>query len=132
MTRYGRTDAEWQSLTDAGLGFLIDRARLGKVTSYTELNTVLANRTGVRPFDFDRADERAAMGELLGAIVDRNRPQTGLMISALVHYLNENDAGAGFYSFAQELGLLSKTASADERLSFWVGQVDGLHQFYAQ
>jgi hypothetical protein len=34
------------------------------------------------------ADERAAMGHLLYLIVERNRPSTGLMISALVTHLN--------------------------------------------
>ena len=59
MTSYGRTAEEWDQLTDAGLDFLLERARMRRVTSYTELNTVIANRTGLRPFDFERADERA-------------------------------------------------------------------------
>jgi len=83
-------------------------------------------------FDFERADERAAMGELLGLIVERNRPETGLMISALVHYLGENDAGPGFYVFAQDLGLLAKNASQDDKLTFWVEQVSALHRYYAR
>jgi hypothetical protein len=36
------------------------------------------------------------MGHLLYLIVERNRPSTGLMISALVTYLGANDAGTGF------------------------------------
>ncbi len=47
-------------------------------------------------FDLGHADERAAMGRLLYLIVERNRPATGLMISALVTYLDANDAGTGF------------------------------------
>jgi hypothetical protein len=66
MTMYGRDDETWDRLTQAGLEFLIQRARLGKVTSYTELNATLVRRTGFAGFDFDRADERAAMGHLLG------------------------------------------------------------------
>jgi hypothetical protein len=38
--RYGRDEAEWDELEDAGLAFLIERARLDRVTSYTEMNTV--------------------------------------------------------------------------------------------
>jgi hypothetical protein len=132
MPRYGRDDSEWDLLVHAGLTFLVDRARLGRVTSYTELNTTLSNRTHARTFDFERADERAAMGELLGLIVERNRPETGLMISALVHYLGENDAGPGFYVFAQDLGLLAKNASQDDKLTFWVEQVSALHRYYAR
>jgi hypothetical protein len=129
-THYGRSEEEWERLTDEGLAFLIERARLGKVTSYTELNTTLARRTGLRSFDFERADERAAMGYLLGLIVERNRPTTELMISALVHYLDQNDAGPGFYLLAQRLGYLPPKPSATAKGEFWIGQVNALHDYY--
>lgn len=80
------------------------------MTSYTEMNVTLARRTGLRSFDFDRADERAAIGNLLGLIVERNRPTTNLMISALVNYLDQNDAGPGFYALAQQDGSLLRSA----------------------
>lgn len=73
MSGYGRADSEWEELVHAGRGFLVERAKLSKLTSYTELNATLARRTGCRPFDFERADERAAMGHLLGLIVERDR-----------------------------------------------------------
>ena len=63
--KYGRTDAEWDTLVIEGRRFVEDRARLPRLTNYTELNDTLARRTDVRPFDFGRKDERAAMGELL-------------------------------------------------------------------
>lgn len=53
-----------------------------------------------------------------------------LMLSALVHYLNENDAGQGFYALAQTMGLLRQRATADERLTFWIGQVNALYAYY--
>lgn len=102
---YGRCEEDWDLLADAGRAFLVERARLRKLTSYTELNATLERRTGLPGFDFGRADERAAMGHLLYLIVERNRPTTALMISALVTYLDANDAGTGFYAFAQELVL---------------------------
>jgi hypothetical protein len=96
MVMYGRGEEDWDQLADAELAFLVERARLAKLTSYTELNATLERRTGLPGFDFGRADERAAMGHLLYLIVERNRPSTGLMISALVTYLGANDAGTGF------------------------------------
>jgi hypothetical protein len=132
VVAYGRSDEEWDLLADAGLAFLVERARLEKLTSYTELSATLQRRTGLPGFDFSRADERAAMGHLLYLIVERNRPSTHLMISALVSYLDVNDAGTGFYAFAQELGLLSRKASAEEKLDFWVKQVDALHKYYSR
>ena len=91
---YGRDDLAWDELARAGLEFLLERARLEKLTFYTELNATLIRRTGLPGFDFSRADERAAMGHLLYLIVELNRPETRLMISALVSYLDANDAGA--------------------------------------
>lgn len=132
MVVYGRSDEDWELLADAGLAFLVERANLAKMTSYTELNATLERRTGLSGFDFSRADERAALGHLLYLIVERNRSSTGLMISALVTYLDANDAGTGFYKLAQELGVLSPKASAEEKLDFWVGQVNALHQYYSR
>jgi hypothetical protein len=128
---YGRDDLVWDELARAGLEFLVERARLGKLTSYTELNATLVRRTGLPGFDFSRADERAAMGHLLYLIVELNRPATGLMISALVSYLDANDAGSGFYGYAQDLGMLPRNASAMQKLEFWAGQVKALHEHYA-
>jgi hypothetical protein len=42
MPGYGRADSEWEELVHAGRGFLVERAKLGKLTSYTELNATLA------------------------------------------------------------------------------------------
>jgi hypothetical protein len=128
---YGREDVEWDRLVDAGLTFLVERARLDRVTSYTEMNATLAHRTGARPFDFGQDGERAAMGALLEQIGERDRPKSGVMITALVNYLDENDAGPGFYAYAQRVGLLRKAASADERLDFWAGQVGAVHAHYS-
>lgn len=129
---FGRDQAGWDLLVEAGEAFLIERARLGRLTSYTELNATLEHRTGLRCFDFQLQAERAAMGHLLGLIVvERNRLVTGLMISALVIYLGGNDAGSGFYKLAQDLGQLSPgSLSSRVKEEFWVGQVKALYAYY--
>jgi hypothetical protein len=129
---YGRDDVVWDQLAQAGLEFLIERARLRKLTSYTEFNATLIRRTGLPGFEFSRADERAAMGHLLYLTVDLNRPLTQRMISALVTYLDANDAGSGFYAYAQDLGMLSPKASVQQRFDFWIGQVSDLHDYYSR
>ena len=68
---YGRDDEEWNRLVDEALRFLVERARLRKITTYTEMNATLARRTGARPFDFGHDGERAAMGAHL-AITGRD------------------------------------------------------------
>jgi hypothetical protein len=127
---FGRDELTWDEMAAAGEAFLVERARLARLTSYTELNATLIRRTGLPGFDFSRQDERAAMGHLLRLIVERNRPATGLMISALVTYLDANDAGPGFYALAQQLGDLARSASASARFDFWVSQVKALHHHH--
>jgi hypothetical protein len=72
------------------------------------------------------------MGHLLYSIVMRTWPATKLMLSALVLYLNSNDPGTGFYSLAQELGLLPARASAQKKEEFWVTQVKELQKYYSR
>ncbi|GAA5056210.1 hypothetical protein HNP84_006987 [Thermocatellispora tengchongensis] len=128
---YGRDDGEWDRLAEAGETFLIERARLRRTTSYTELNAVLQSRTGLPGFDFGVQSGRSAMGHLLGLIVERNFPRTGLMISALVIYLDGNDAGSGFYKLAADRGLLTPNPSKQQREAFWVGQLNRLYSHYS-
>jgi hypothetical protein len=129
---YGRDEADWDILAKEGEGFLIERAGLGRTTSYTEMNSVLERRTGLRRFDFNSQADRAAMGHLLGLIVkEQNRPETGLMISALVIYLDGNDAGSGFYKLAQDLGELSPgSLSPNVKETFWIKQLNSIYTYY--
>ena len=131
-TFFGRTAEDWDVLTGAGLGFLVERAKLRRTTTYTELNSVLVQRTSLPAFDFESEAGRAAMGELLRRIVT-SAAETypgfeKLMISCLVIYLNGNDAGSGFYALAQDIGLLRR---GDDRTTFWVGQVKGVYDYFA-
>jgi hypothetical protein len=131
-TRYGRTRDEWDQLRATCRQFLVERAQIGRDTSYTELNTVLAQRTTARTFDFDLDSERGALGELLGDVSLLERPTCGHLISAIVLYLNDNSAGSGFYKLAIEVGDLAPTASDDEKFAFWVGEVNAVFEYYRQ
>lgn len=132
--RFGRDESDWDVLATAGEEFLIERARLGRCTSYTELNAALDRRTGLRSFDFESQAERAAIGHLLGLIVrERNRPSTGLMIFALVLYIGGNDAGPGFYKLAQKFGELPPGAlSSAAKENFWVKQLNAIYAYYSK
>jgi len=119
---YGRTPDEWAELEVVGWKFLLDTARqpLKCVTSYSELNHVLANNTGQPEWNFDSEIGRAAMGELLGRLSDRSFGECGLMISALCKYLRGNDVAPGFYNKAVDLGLLKPGMSGAAKEAFWV------------
>jgi len=127
---YGRTEADWKTLTEAGLKFLVEQARKKRYPTYTELNEVLQKRTGLPRFDFALELDRAAMGHLLYLIVEEERPKSHHMISSIVLYLNENDAGSGFYRLAESYGLLPPKASAEEKDAFWSGEVNAIHHYY--
>ena len=129
-TMYGRAEEEWTTLIDGCGRFLRERAALARTTNYTEVNQTLERRYRARRFDFDLESERAAMGHLLGRVVDEEYDSTGLMLSAIVLYLNENDAGPGFFTKAVEVRLLDATASATQRQTFWVEQVTAVHEHY--
>lgn len=128
---YGRSERDWDTLETSGGQFLEERARLGLTTSYTEMNTVLIRRTGLIGFDFDREEERAAMGYLLGRISRAMYDDVGALMSSLVQYLNENDAGPGFFALAHDLGILPSGANSDDRLAFWATQVATVHDHFA-
>jgi hypothetical protein len=104
--RYGRSEHEWARLVDVGKKFLVERAAMRRTTSYTEFNAALINRADTAGFNFDLDADRAAIGELLGQISEETFAETGgLLISALVQYLDANDAGPGFYALARRKGL---------------------------
>lgn len=128
---YGRSDDDWDRIVVDAVGFLIDQARLKRTVSYSELSTALA-RAGHTPFDFSLERDRAAVGGVLGNAVRRTIGDSGIMLSAIVAYIGQNDPGPGFYKFATELGLLPNTAPADDKLAFWSRQVKAVHEHYAR
>lgn len=54
------------------------------------------------------------------------------MLSAIVVYIDRNNAGPGFYKLAIDLGLLPNTATTDDKLAFWSTQVRAVHERYAR
>ena len=81
-------------------------------------------------WNFNLEHDRAAMGELLGRLVDRSyigkkdQPSRGLMISAIVMFLNENGVGGGFVSESR-LSRPHRIGAdvADAKFDFWVRQM---------
>ena len=57
------------------------------------------------------------MGYLLGRISDREFHPTGVLVSAIVNYLDANDARPGFYKLAQAKDLLPPSRPARPALS---------------
>jgi hypothetical protein len=129
---FGRSEDEWARLVDVGKAFLVERAVMRRTTSYTEFNAALVNRTDTAGFDFDLDADRAAIGELLGRISEDAFVGSGRrLISALVQYLDTNDAGPGFYVLARSK-CFTVPASIQLRREFWIRHVGELHDHYAR
>jgi hypothetical protein len=128
---FDRSDDEWDAIVGTTQAFLEQQARARRITTYSEVNRALAE-AGHRSFDFSMPSDRNAIGAVLGEIVMRTIGDTGIMLSAIVAYIDRNDAGPGFYSLAVQLGLLSDVATSDDKLVFWSGQVGKIHDLYAR
>jgi hypothetical protein len=124
---FDRSDDEWDAIVDDTVDILADQARLRRITSYSDVNSALARR-GHRAFDFAVQSDRTAMGAVLGDVVKQTIGDTRVMLSAIVAYIDRNDAGPGFYNLAVQLGLLPNTATSDDKLVFWSGQVAKVHE----
>ncbi len=70
------------------------------------------------------------MGYLLGRVSDREFSRTGVLISAIVNYLDANDAGPGFYKLAQTKGLLPHGQSRAQQWEFWATHVGEVFAAY--
>src|SRR4051812_25748744 len=128
---FDRSDDEWDGIVADTQAYLEAQARLRRVTSYSDVNTALV-AAGHKPFDFSLQSDRNAVGAVLGDVVHRTVGDTGAMLSAIVAYIDRNDAGPGFYNLAVTLGLLPNTATADDKLVFWSSQVGKVHDLYAK
>ena len=126
---FDRSDDEWDAMVDDAIAFIKDQARLRRITSYSDVNSAFA-RHGHRAFDFSNQSDRTAMGAILGDVVKRTIGNSRIMLSAIVAYIDRN--GPGFYNLAVQLGLLPNTATADDKLVFWSGQVGKVHDLYAR
>lgn len=128
--RYGVSEEDWDRQVTAAVRSLERVAALSRVTSYTDLNREIAEKTGMKQFDFSHPEGRNAMAWILGDVVDRTVDELRAMLSAVVLYVDGNDAGAGFYQLAVQLTKegrlapgLTADASSDQKLAFWSGQV---------
>ncbi|WP_200828225.1 hypothetical protein [Mycobacterium sp. 3519A] len=128
---FDRSDDEWDAIVVTTQAFLEEKSRARLITSYSEVSNALAE-AGHRPFDFSMPSDRNAVGAVLGDVVERTIGDTGIMLSAIVAYIDRNDAGPGFYNLAVQLGLLSNVATSDDKLMFWSSQVAKIHDLYAR
>ena len=112
--RAGRTEEEWENLVVAAIDVLTQLGRTyGEKITYSELNQLLAARTGQPEFDLRVQSGRDAVSLLVAAVNDRTAPEIEAaighraLLSALVWLKGANDPSGGFYTYAMQHGLLS-------------------------
>lgn len=126
---FGRTEVEWEAIVRVAISFLEHTAHQRKLTSYTEVNAAIG-QLGYRMFDFTDPNGRRGIGAVLAEATKRTLDESGAMLSSIVYYLDRNDTGPGFFDLAVELGRLADTADKEERLAFWSGEMNSVHDFY--
>lgn len=98
--------------------FLANRAKLGRLTTYQELGTVLGKKlaeNGQRRIDTPVRREKVA--DVLKAL-DKKYADSGFLPSVLVSHFWDNSPGHRFFKTAVRSGLLPETAGEDEREGF--------------
>jgi hypothetical protein len=127
------SEVDWKELVTEGHRFLKEVASRQRLTSYTEFNAVLEQRTGLPKFDFSSDRGRADVGRLLEAIAVRElEDHPAVLLTSLVIYLNANDAGPGFYALAEHRGFLPEGAPRLLKEKLWVDQVKASYAAYAR
>ena len=92
----------------------------------------LQNVAGGEPFDIREwtSLDRAIIGSFLGKIAAGSYQQGRFLASALVIGVSSNGPGDGFYTLAEEAGLLGSSGET-ARLRFWFEQVQLARAWYA-
>ena len=75
--------------------------------------------------------DRAVIGNFLGRIAAESYQQGRFLASALVIGMESNGPGEGFYTLAEEVGLL-RTSDETARLQFWLDHVKRAREWYAR
>jgi hypothetical protein len=52
------------------------------------------------------------------------------MLSAVAVYVDKNRPGDGFFSLARELGLYGGGNSEENKITFWIAELKGVHDFW--
>ena len=86
--------------------FLVERARLGRVTTHHELAAVVGkglHAAGLRPEPWPVRREK--LDEVLHLVDKRSLKKHGVLLSSLVVHFHDNKAGRAFFARAQALGM---------------------------
>ena len=94
-------------------------ARANQIITYSKI-APMAN------LDMENPDHRKQIGEILGAISEREFKKGRPLLSAVVVHLDNNRPGKGFFNLAEELGIYDGT----DDLAFHIQELDKVHKYW--
>ena len=79
----------------------------------------------------DRVEDRAEISRILEEILQRESAEGRPLLTALVvHRGEDNNPGEGFFAAAARLGRFGGSRHQMQRLSFWVSEVNAVHEYW--
>jgi hypothetical protein len=128
------TEEEWQERARSCEAFLELHATMGRQTplTYSEVNSHVSADPGLAPFDFSTDLGRTRIGHLLGLVSQSSQYERGVMLTAIVGYLDPlaQQLGGGFFKMAVKLHRLPARSTKEERDAFWVAEVGRVFAVY--
>ena len=100
-------------------------ARNKETTSYSEIGPIV----GIT--DFSDPYNRRRISEILGEISEYEHGCGRPMLSAVVILKGGSKPGAGFFTLARDLGLLTGTVGERAKLDFFDKELKKVHEFWS-
>jgi hypothetical protein len=125
---FGRTDGQWEDLIGAGLEILQETAAWQGRMTYTDFNDELAGKARQAKFNFNNPGDIKGISYLLADISKRGREiHKDFLITSIVVDKTNGQPGGGFYTLGEDTDLLK---SGQDKLKFWVDQMNLTHDYY--
>lgn len=119
MTKYGFTDAAWQTAKREVRDILIERAKVRGMIPYSEL------ASKIKSIDVEAHDQR--LFHLIGEIsTEENAAGHGMLSVIVVHKSGDRKPGPGFFELAKELG-----RDTSDILVCWIKELNKVHAYWS-
>ena len=130
----GIPEEEWDARVASCKALVERHATVGRQTvlTYSEVNLHVAADTDLAPFDFTTDLGRAQLGQMLGLVSAASQEERGVMLTAIVGYLDPlvGQLGGGFFDMAVKLHRLPAHPSLAQREAFWMAEVQRVFEVY--
>lgn len=118
----------FEAKVDATYDFLVNRAKLGRVTNHEEIGRVIGKTLMEKnQRRIDRPVRREKVIDALRAVDDRSYSENGVLLSALVTHFWDNGVGRRFFDAAAKRGIWDGSQKAAD---FHKAQLEQVYAAY--